>query len=152
MENASKALIIAGAILLAIVLVSLGVLVINNARKDITGDNMDEAKIGAFNKNIAAYCGKHKTGTDMNNLIRAIISSNATQMQKSETHIVEFSTLNCANGAEKQYDYTKHNIEQALKTGGTGITALTFSNSYKYTALYQTDANGYICRVEITSE
>ena len=41
MENASKALIIAGAILLAILIISLGILIFNQAQDTVGSVNMD---------------------------------------------------------------------------------------------------------------
>ena len=49
MENASKALIIAGAILLAIVIISLGLIVVNNTRNVTDNTNLSEQEIQAFN-------------------------------------------------------------------------------------------------------
>ena len=43
MENASKALIIAGAILLSILLISLGIMIFNNASNVANGQQMDQA-------------------------------------------------------------------------------------------------------------
>ena len=48
MENASKALIIAGAILLAILIIGLGMAVFNNI-KDIANPNLDSEKIQTIN-------------------------------------------------------------------------------------------------------
>ena len=45
MENASKALIIAGAILLAIVIISLGLIVVNNVRNVTDNTNLSEQEI-----------------------------------------------------------------------------------------------------------
>ena len=67
MENASKALIIAGAILVSILIVSLGVLIFNNfseSAKDMA--NMDKEEIAAFNSKITPYLKRthmRKTGT-----------------------------------------------------------------------------------------
>ena len=44
MENASKALIIAGAILLSILIIGLGMMVFNQAKEAMTGTGMDQTK------------------------------------------------------------------------------------------------------------
>ena len=49
MENASKALIIAGAILLSILLISLGILVYNNAKGTVSDSNLDYEEAQKFN-------------------------------------------------------------------------------------------------------
>ena len=45
MENASKALIIAGAILLSILIISLGILIFSQAQDTINSINMSEQEI-----------------------------------------------------------------------------------------------------------
>ena len=63
MENASKALIIAGAILLAILLISLGIMIFNQAQSAIDGSGMSDAELTAFNQKFTKYEGKQKGRT-----------------------------------------------------------------------------------------
>ena len=55
MENASKALIIAGAILLAILLITLGILVYNQAAGVINSNAMSDVEIQQFNQKFLQY-------------------------------------------------------------------------------------------------
>ena len=56
MENASKALIIAGAILLAILLISLGIMIFNQASSTLEGGGgMDDAQKSTFNAKFQKY-------------------------------------------------------------------------------------------------
>ena len=146
MENASKALIIAGAILLAIVLVSLGVLVINNARKDLNDKNMDEASIQAFNKNITQYCGKNKSGTEMNSLMAAVMSSNGAQKNKAEQHYISYDLSELESGSIQDDNLRK---KITINNASKNITMPTFSNSFKYKAEYEIGDDGYINNVII---
>ena len=58
MENASKALIMAGAILIAILIISLGVYVFNNMSSTAKNSaNMDKQEISNFNSKITPYLG-----------------------------------------------------------------------------------------------
>ena len=75
MENASKALIIAGAILLAILLISLGIMVYNNAKGTISDANLDAENAQAFNTKFTQYGGTQR-GTALNALIDAAIANN----------------------------------------------------------------------------
>ena len=84
MENASKALIIAGAILLSVLLISLGILVFQNAKGTISDTNLDSEVSQTFNNKISQYCGKKKNSNDMNGLVAAISSSNGAQKGKAE--------------------------------------------------------------------
>ena len=75
MENASKALIMAGAILIAILIISLSVYIFNNmstSAKDSA--NMDKQEISNFNSKITPYLGENVTGTQVNSLIQLVIS------------------------------------------------------------------------------
>lgn len=55
MENASKALIIAGAILLAILLITLGIFVFTQAQDTLGSINLSEQEVLAFNNKFLAY-------------------------------------------------------------------------------------------------
>ena len=57
MENASKALIIAGAILLSILIISLGIMVYNNAKNTVGSSNLDKQEIQTFNSQWEQYEG-----------------------------------------------------------------------------------------------
>ena len=60
MENASKALIIAGAILLAILIISLGILIYNQASGIVSNNSMDEVDIQTFNNKFTQYGGNQR--------------------------------------------------------------------------------------------
>ena len=77
MENASKALIIAGAILLAILIISLGILIYNQASGVVTNNSMDEVSIQTFNNKFLQYAGDQK-GSAVRALLSQINASNAT--------------------------------------------------------------------------
>jgi len=84
MENASKALIIAGAILIAILIVSLGILIFNNfARKAQDSANMDEQEIAAFNSKIKPYLGNSVAGSQVNALLQYCLSCNTNSKNKN---------------------------------------------------------------------
>ena len=72
MENASKALIIAGAILLSILLISLGIMVFNQAQSTIDNSGMAQAEIEAFNNKFLKYEGIQK-GTAVKSMINEVI-------------------------------------------------------------------------------
>ena len=57
MENASKALIIAGAILLSILIISLGIMVFQNAKSTVGSADMSETEMQAFNGKFSSYLG-----------------------------------------------------------------------------------------------
>lgn len=77
MENASKALIIAGAILISIVLVSVGVIVVNSLNTDNATATISQQEIQAFNSKFENSAGPNRTGTIVKGLISTVITNNA---------------------------------------------------------------------------
>ena len=78
MENASKALIIAGAILLAILLISLGIMIFTQAQDTVTNSGMSEAEVQSFNSKFFKYEGNMK-GTMVKSLIQEVSSNNGNE-------------------------------------------------------------------------
>lgn len=76
MENASKALIIAGAILISIVLISLGVIIIGQGQSVVNDSNMDQQAVSTWNQKWTQYEGTSVSGSNVNTLISQVLSSN----------------------------------------------------------------------------
>ena len=71
MENASKALIIAGSILVTVIVISLGVMVFRNMSRPVQEEaNLDAQSKSAFNSKIIPYIGKNVSGSQVNALIQ----------------------------------------------------------------------------------
>lgn len=79
MENASKALIIAGAILLAILIISLGILIYNQASGVVNDNAMSEVELNSFNQKFTQYEGGSVRGTTVRSIYQAVLSNNITQ-------------------------------------------------------------------------
>ena len=76
MENASKALIIAGAILLAILIIGLGVYIYRQAAGVIDTGTMDQLVVSQFNAQFEPYLGNNVSGSNVKQLIKIIKASN----------------------------------------------------------------------------
>ena len=87
MENASKALIIAGAILLSILLISLGIMIFSQAQDTVSNSGMKQAEITAFNNKFTKYEGIQK-GSVVRAMVQEIIASNADDNNISANRIV----------------------------------------------------------------
>ena len=158
MENASKALIIAGAILLSILLISLGIMVYTNAKGSIGEANLNSEEIQTFNTKISQYCGKNKSADEINGLVSTIAASNGTQSKFSDKHYVGI-TVSCDSkyftGSKSitTVDYSSATGAEELKkdslVNGSSFSYPNFSEGKKYTATYETDNAGYICKVTI---
>ena len=86
MENASKALIIAGAILISILLITIGIVLINSGRDVVdTGTaGMTSQKIQTFNAQFTIYEGTRK-GSELRGLQSLVNASNATDSEHQVT-------------------------------------------------------------------
>lgn len=74
MENATKALIIAGAILVSILLVTMGITLLNGAN-GLTSSNkstMSELEVRQFNGRLAGGIGSNVTGSDLESMLETI--------------------------------------------------------------------------------
>lgn len=99
MENASKALIIAGAILISILLISVGIIIMNSTGSvtDQVGSQADSMAIQTFNGQFTSYEGSNKSASQVRSLQSAVNASNA-----SNSHQVTLSgTLPTLNNTSK---------------------------------------------------
>ena len=91
MENASKALIIVGAILIAILLITIGIVLINSA-KGITDQGvtaMSSQSIQAFNSQFTQYEGTTKSSKEILSLLDTVNSSNASHSNQVVVRTVD---------------------------------------------------------------
>ena len=139
MENASKALLIAGAILICIVLISVGMLVLNSTTDvtDQVGDITSSQAAQSFNSNFTGYAGKQK-GSSVKQLMSAIATSNDTQKNGGQ-HLIKVKTVNFANS-----------LSSAKDDSSTITAALSeVKNSTSYTVSVTGMANGYVSEITI---
>ena len=128
MENASKALIIAGAILLAILLISLGIMIFSQAQDTVNNSGMSQAEIESFNSKFLKYEGTRK-GSVVKTMVNEVIASNADENHQNNDAIVK------VNGEEKD----------KITTSGIS-TAKTYDISVEY------GTNGRISNIIYTAK
>ncbi len=88
MENASKALIIAGAILLSILIISLGIFIFQQAKGAVNTDSIDQMQVDAFNGKFDQYAGTKIRGAQVKALINAVnTNNNATDDEGKQVDI-----------------------------------------------------------------
>lgn len=87
MENASKALIIAGAILLAILLITLGIYIFQQAQSTVNNSGMSQAEIQTFNSQFTKYEGTKIKGSSVKSLIQEV-NVNNSQDESNEHQII----------------------------------------------------------------
>ena len=139
MENASKALIIAGAVLIAILIVSLGVAVFMNMSNSVKNDtSLDKQAIASFNSKLTPYVGKNISGSQVNALIQLAISINSTAINNSDD--IRVVTINVDGKTYVSKDLVKKNNCEKVETG----------KYYKVEPVYNVDS-GLINVINVTS-
>ena len=105
MENASKALIIAGAILLAILLISLGILIFSQAQDTVNNSGMSQAEITAFNNKFLKYEGNRQKGSVVKSLINEVLASNSDSSLPDVTVTVDGETKTSTSDIDTKKEY-----------------------------------------------
>ncbi len=118
MENASKALIIAGAILLAILLISLGIYIFNQAQSVTNGAGMSKSDIAAFNSTFLKYEGERK-GSEVRNLIQEV-NVNNNNKEDNATITIEHEKVTIATLTTDTYRSSAISNTQTYKVEITG--------------------------------
>ena len=122
MENASKALIIAGAILLAILLISLGIMIFNQASNTVSNSGMSEAEITAFNNKFTKYEGK-QSGNMVKSMIQEVLANNAKASNEERKVKVKGGTAGHGNQNETETPNTAE-----IKSNETYNITISYSN------------------------
>ena len=77
MENASKALIMAGAVLISIIIISLGIVVFRKIAAPVQRESsLTEQQVSAFNSRILPYIGDSVSGSQVNALMQIVRTIN----------------------------------------------------------------------------
>lgn len=145
MENASKALIIAGAILLSILIIALGIYVFNMAKGATSTDSLSSLEVTSFNEKFTQYEGR-QLGSSVKSLIGEIISNNNTQADAEERLIsVDFygSGATTANSIVVDLNNTNSTAMGQLRA------KLANKHFYQVEFEYQDGTSGYIRKATI---
>ncbi len=131
MENASKALIIAGAILIAIVLVTVGVVVINSFNPDDAIGEVDQRTKEVFNSKFVSNSGEKVRGSAVKTLLSNVISSNAS------------------NEASKKISVTVDGANSTNDSNKISEISRDVNTSHRYTVTLSYATNGLINSIDI---
>lgn len=141
MENASKALIIAGAILLAILIISLGIMIYTQASNAINNGGMSDAEVTAFNQRFTKYQGKQK-GSTIRTLVQEVMSNNNNEQASDETSIA----INVNNRGLAVKGTADIVSLAAGKNGALSWGSLTNTKTYDVSFQY---SNGRVALIDI---
>ena len=116
MENASKALIIAGSVLIAILVISLGLLIFKST-SGTTAQTQDLGKtleVQQFNSQFLKYCGDSVKGSQVRTLCEVIITHNANSENSKKVKIFGTDDVNTISKKRNEiktnqnYSVTQH--------------------------------------------
>ena len=132
MENATKALLIAAAVLVAILIISLGLAVYNKASNATDSADLSGAEIQAQNEKFLKYDGKNKRGSEVNALLETVLNSNLTSNSEGAKVTIESTAVTLSsNSITKKADTSKlYDIECVRDSNGVVTTIkITQKNS-----------------------
>lgn len=145
MENASKALIIAGAILLAILIIGLGMFIYNQAADTLDGAQLDGQKVDSYNREFLQYEGT-KQGSQVKTLLNNIKAHNRKAEDASQVIIATQEEYESNAKVSAPSEENKEDV----KDGISDIKILS-AKTYNITFAYDPDS-GYVTAVGITEK
>ena len=129
MENASKALIIAGAILLAILLISLGIIIFSQAQDTINNSGMSQAELQTFNQQFVKYEGAQK-GTVVKSMMQEVLAVNAngsgytiTVKDDNDANVTDTKDIKAGTTYDIELQYNNNGRVSVIKIGGLKVKA-----------------------------
>lgn len=144
MENASKALIIAGAILLAILIISLGIMILNQAQDTINGSGMSQADVQAFNSKFTKYEGKQR-GSVVRSLVQEVIANNGTEESVDAGRLI---TVKLGTDVVVTGDLTAGATDDKTK-----VDLAKIKNTAYYTVSFEFKGkNGCVSQINLTAD
>ncbi len=142
MENASKALIIAGAILLAILLISLGIMIYTSAQDTVSDSGMDRAAITSFNNQFLKYEGDIK-GTMVKSMIQEVLAVNSG----SSTGGTSNTGTTTNDGISVSVQFVDDGTQQTATTTPT-TSSIVNNNTYTVELIYGT--SGRVSTIKVS--
>ena len=100
MENASKALIIAGAILLAILIITLGIFIFQQASEVTRDSSISDVEIIQFNEKFTSHEGENVRGSEVNSLLATIVQNNVANQDDTSKQVKISVTSSNWNGTK----------------------------------------------------
>lgn len=147
MENASKALIIAGAILISILIISFGVIILGQGSDVINSSNMSDVEITTYNGKFEAYEGDRVAASNVKQLCRIVSTHNTqnsdpgkiitvyngtngtgTAMVKKDGNIYSVGGITSGSTYKVKCDYNSAGLVDRIYVSTSGASAATSKN------------------------
>ena len=128
MENATKALLIAAAVLIAILIISLGIVIYNSSAETVKSANLSQQEVQSANEKFARYNGENKRGSEVNAMLQTVLNANIDAAAAKETDRQVSVTLDAseilsktAKSITKQADTSKLYKIEVQYNGNGGL-------------------------------
>lgn len=136
MENATKALLIAAAVLVAILIISLGLVVYNSSAETVNQANMSQQEVQSSNEKFTRYNGANKRGSEVNAMLNTVLSANRD--------------ASASNEEDKKVEVTG-NVVQLGKEDTSIKNQADTSKLYKITVHYE-GTGGLVNEIEVEQQ
>ena len=136
MENATKALLIAAAVLVAILIISLGLVVYNTSAETVNSANLSQQEVQSANEKFARYNGENKRGSEVNAMLQTVLNANIDAAAAKETG--------------RQVSVTLDNSEILSKTAKSITKQADTSKLYKIEVQYNGNG-GLVDKIVVTT-
>lgn len=136
MENATKALLIAAAVLIAILIISLGLVVYNTSAETVNSANLSQQEVQSANEKFARYNGENKRGSEVNAMLQTVLNANIDAAAAKETG--------------RQVSVTLDNSEILSKTAKSITKQADTSKLYKIEVQYSGNG-GLVDKIVVTT-
>jgi hypothetical protein len=152
MENASKALIIAGAILISILIISFGVIILGQGSDVVNNADMSDSEKVTFNAKFEAYEGDNVKGNKVKQMAKAVATHNRTEQDNAKKVWVMVGAL--PNSVPTSFNVSRAVIKDDGAEGNfnyngkIGLDGLEAGKTYTVKCLYDSN-NGIIKAIYI---
>ena len=138
MENATKALLIAAAVLVSILVISLGLVVYNMAAETVQNVNLNDTEIQAHNDKYIRYEGENERGSNVNALLQTVLTNNLDEIDESKKVTVYWGTVDSETGTATKE--TVNGTDTILKSDArTSPKRVDTGRTYTVSVLYDAD-------------
>ena len=145
MENATKALLIAAAVLVAILIISLGLVVYNMASETIGAVNFSGQEITAFNDKFTQYQGANVRGSEVNAMLKTVLNSN---MQSRTEGLAPKGAAGKENPKFVQVKLDGNIILAITDASISNDTGISTAKTYPVKVVMDKDT-GFVCSIEV---
>ena len=148
MENASKALIIAGAILVSILIIGLGMTLYNNAAGTLERANIDETAVRQYNAGFTEYEGQTNVkGANIKALYRDVMTHNRSVGDDTSLLIV-IENVNDDLEASDNFQITTETTAAVNANAQNCLAQIQNGKTYAVSCQYD-DTTGYVTKIGV---